>query len=67
MSSEDIAEVIEDEIKPLDVNIINKEKKETTPYDDSDDPEYDDLSITPEEIEQHDNPEGKKDGKDSSS
>ncbi len=56
MPSDEVEEVIEEQaekevsVEPLEVKIINK--KEVSQYDDADDEEYDDLSISKEEIKE---------------
>jgi len=50
----DIEEIPEEEapIEPLEVKIINKEKKETTPYTPTDNENYADINITSDEIDE---------------
>ncbi len=56
MPSDEMEEVIEEQAEkvpedvPLEVKVVNK--KEVSQYDDKDDEEYDDLSITDKEIEE---------------
>jgi len=51
-----IAEAQEEkEPEPLEVKVVNKEVRESSPYDGHDDYEYDDLNITDKEIEEFDN------------
>ncbi len=40
------------DILPLEVKIINKDKKEVSDYDSRDDMEYDELGITKDELEE---------------
>ncbi len=42
-------EVKQEEIVPLEVKIVNKEVRESSPYDGHDDYEHDELKITEEQ------------------
>ncbi len=44
--------VKDEKITPLEVKIINQPKKESTPYTDTDNENYENINITPEEIEE---------------
>jgi len=54
--SEEIEEKLEDvqnvDTLPLEVKIVNKDKKEVSDYDSKDNEEYDDLGITSEQIKE---------------
>ncbi len=47
---EEAQEVTEEKVEPLEVKIINK--KEKTPYTPTDNENYENINITPEEIEE---------------
>jgi len=51
---DEVIEDIKDEevTEPLEVKVVNKELRESSPYDGHDDYEYDDLGITSEQIEE---------------
>ncbi len=40
------------DVQPLEVKVVNKEVRESSPYDGHDDYEYDELTITKEEIKE---------------
>jgi len=45
----------EDPPAPLEVKVVNKEVKQSSPYDGHDDYEHDDLNITKEQREEFEN------------
>ncbi len=49
---EETAQEITEETTPLEVKIINKDKPTITPYTEMDNENYDNINITPEEIEE---------------
>ncbi len=55
MSEDTLNESLEekvDEAPVLEVKVVNKELRESSPYDGHDDLEYDDLTITKKEIKE---------------
>ncbi len=50
-----MSEEKEEELKPLEVTVVNKDKKEVSDYDSVDDMEYDDLGIKEEQIKEFEN------------
>ncbi len=54
--SDEIDEKLEDvqdqSIEPLEVKVVNKEVRESSPYDGHDDYEHDELKATDEEIKE---------------
>jgi len=57
--SEDIEDIPEEEsneeISPLEVKVVNKEVRESSPYDGHDDYEHDELKPTKEDIKEFEN------------
>lgn len=58
MSEEEEAQETTEEVPALEVKIVNKDSKEKSIYDDSDDEEYDSLAITEEELKDFDSSSG---------
>ncbi len=56
-SKEVIDEVIEEKVEPLEVKVVNTEKKQVSVYDDIEDLEYENLYPTTEQIEEFENGE----------
>ncbi len=52
MDNEPLEEEVPDQVSPIEVKIINKDKQVTTPYTESDNENYVNINITPEEIEE---------------
>ncbi len=48
----DEEETKDEKTYPLDVKIINKDKPNITPYTETDNENYDNINITPEEIDE---------------
>ncbi len=60
MSDEETKVIVEEEEKeeevvPLEVKVVNKEVRESSPYDGHDDYEHEDLEATKEVIEEFEN------------
>ncbi len=51
-SKEVIEEVVEEKVEPLEVKVVNTEKKVVTAYDDTEDLEYENLYPTEEQIKE---------------
>jgi len=47
---EEAQEIITEKLEPIEVKIINKDKKESTPYTQSDNEMYENINITEDEI-----------------
>jgi len=58
LSEEEEAQETTEEVPALEVKIVNKDSKEKSIYDDSDDEEYDSLAITEEELKDFDSSSG---------
>jgi len=43
---------VDEEVVPLEVKVVNKEVRESSPYDGHDDYEHDDMKATKEEIKE---------------
>ncbi len=53
VNPEDIqSEEEEEKIEPMEVKVVNKELRESSPYDGHDDDEHDDMKVTIEEIKE---------------